>query len=97
MVVPLRVHREGLPSRMEEPQGFAKSPEHAFDDPRLTKGDERVLNTLTFMAKFTFPEVCASHAEIASRARRCDRSVRRSMVQLEKYGYVRQVGRGKSS
>ena len=92
MPAPLRIFSEDIPSRMQEPQLYAKTPEHAIDDPRLNGTQCRVLVALAFLGRNSFPEVHASHAQVADKARTSTRTVRRAMAQLEKFGYAVQKG-----
>jgi hypothetical protein len=94
VAAPIRAFSEGAPSRMLEPQLYAKTPEHAIDDPRLTAGEFRVLVAMAFLGRNSFPDVLEEHSTIASRAVTTDRNVRRSMMTLKKLGYARQESPG---
>ena len=86
----LRAYREGALAHGRA-SALRQSPEHAMDDPRLTGTEHRVLVVLAFLARNSFPDVRASHAEIAIRATATTRTVRRAMAKLEKLGYARQI------
>lgn len=78
-------------SRPRGPRRFGRTPIDSLSHPELTGNDCRVLATLEFFARFTYPIVQVSQRQVAARAGVSLRGLLNNYRRLQAYGWIQRA------